>query len=166
MEVSVVKQPREIVKDGQVALAELKKMVTGRPDKLVINGRQYLYFSDWQTLGAFCDVTACVVETRELTREVPGKNGNYTLLEPTGYWARATARRNGQEISAAEAVCMFDEPNWKNKSAFQVLSMAQTRACAKVLRNCLSWIVRLPASNLSDEVAEEMVSDKPEQATF
>lgn len=161
-----IRQPKEIVKDGQLALQELKRLVTSRPDKLVINNRQYLYFSDWQTLGAFCNITAKVVETQEINHDRPSETGTMVFTEPVGFWARAVAVNNeGREVSAAEAECMFDEPNWKNKPRFQVRSMAQTRACAKALRNCLSWIVRLPTSQFSDEVAEEQQEQRSSKQT-
>lgn len=38
---------------------------------------------------------------------------------------------------------MQDEPNWRGKPLFQLKSMAQTRACAKALRNVLAWVVVL-----------------------
>lgn len=157
-------QPRQQVECGKRALRELKLLVQDRPDKLVIHGRQYLYFSDWQTLGAFFDVTASVVQTGEVNKEVPSKDGKLSFKEVVGFWARAVALQDGKEISAAEAWCLFEEENWKNKPRFQLLSMAQTRACAKALRNCLSWVIRLPTKEsdgelpLADEVAEEVGS--------
>ena len=87
-----------------------------------------------------------------------------TVLEVIGFVARAEARQNGNVLSAAEAECMMDEPNWRKKPRFQVRSMAETRACARVLRQCLQWVVKLPdekgdtpppAENFADEAAEE-----------
>jgi hypothetical protein len=64
------------------------------------------------------------------------------------------------EISAAEAMCLNDEPNWKTKPLFQLRSMAQTRSCAKALRNVLAWVVVLagyratPAEEIQDMANE------------
>lgn len=149
--------PKDMIKDGQSALKTLRDLVTNRPDKekLVINGKQYLYFHDWQTLGVFFGITAKVTETIELTRERPNSDGTLTFLEPIGFLAKAVAVCNDVVISAADAECLFEEKNWREKPRFQVRSMAQTRACAKALRNCLSWIVKLPNSAFTDEIAEE-----------
>ena len=149
--------PNQQVIEGKRALRELKALVQRRPDKLVIGGKQYLYFSDWQILGAFFGITASVVETAEITREkLPALESKFTFLEVIGFTARAIAMRDGKEVSAAEAECLFEEPNWAKKPRFQLRSMAQTRACAKALRNCLQWVVRLPDSKFAEESAEEV----------
>jgi len=147
--------PNNQVAAGREALKELKALVQHRTDKLVINGKQYLYFSDWQILGAFFGITAFVTETSEITKEAPTSDGKFTLIEVIGFKARAVALSGGKEISAAEAECLFAEPNWTKKPRFQLRSMAQTRASAKALRNCLQWIVRLPDSNFAEEAVEE-----------
>ena len=147
---------------GRKALQELRTIVQSRPDKLVINGKQYLYYSDWQLLGTFFGITPYVMDTKAITREKPSEDGTWTFLEVVGYSARAVAFKDGKQISAAEAVCLKEEKNWAKKDRFQLLSMAQTRACAKALRNVLQWVVRLPderkpkeTPEFSDEVAEE-----------
>ena len=148
--------PSQQVIEGKRALRELKALVQCRPDKLVIGGKQYLYFSDWQILGAFFGITASVVATQEINRIKPVMDGKLEFLEVIGFTARAIAMRDGKEVSAAEAECLFEEPNWAKKPRFQLRSMAQTRACAKALRNCLQWVVRLPDSNFAEESAEEV----------
>jgi len=158
--------PNQQVMEGKRALKELKALVQRRPDKLVISGKQYLYFSDWQILGAFFGITASVVSTAEITREKQVFKGNFTLLEVIGFTARAIAMRDGKEVSAAEAECLFEEPNWTKKPRFQLRSMAQTRACAKALRNCLQWVVRLPDSKFAEESAEEVGQAEKDIATF
>ncbi len=44
----------------------------------------------------------------------------------------------GHEISGADAYCMRDEPNWRNKPFYQLASMAQTRAASKAFRMVLA----------------------------
>ena len=153
--------PEEHILGGKKALKELLILVKRR-DPLVINGKQYLYFTDYQMLGAFFGITPAVVKTEPILHERPSEVGDHTLIETVGYFARAVAMKDGKEISAAEAVCFKDEPNWNKKPLFQLLSMAQTRACAKALRNCLSWVVKLPMESatmpkqgFADESAEE-----------
>lgn len=147
--------PREVIKEAWVAAKQLQAIVERRKDKLVIAGRQYLRFEDWQTLGRFFRITAKVTETQELREE--GK-----LI---GFKARAVALRDGIEISAAEAECCFDEDNWQGKPRFQLRSMSQTRAASKALRNCLSWIAVLAgySPTSAEEVAAKPVNREQEE---
>jgi len=145
-------KPSQIVKNAMEAAKELQGIVGSRNKKLILQGKQYLFFEDWQTLGRFDRTTAKVIDTKEL----------YQDNKLIGFSAKAVALKDGVEISAAEAECCFDEPNWKNKPRFQLKSMSQTRACAKALRNCLAFIAVL--ANYEPTPAEEMVGiDKPAQ---
>ena len=154
---------------GRQALHELRLLIRNRPDPVIINGKRYLEFCDWQILGAFFGITPYVVSTKEITRDKKlGDDAPFSVLEVIGFLARAEARQNGSVLSAAEAECMFDEKNWKGKPRFQLRSMAETRACAKVLRQCLQWVVKLPddkgkppapVDNYADESVEEMQTD-------
>jgi len=143
----IPEKPDIVVIKGRDAAAELTKIVSSREKKLVMAGKQYLFFEDWQTIGKFYGVTAKVVYTEELKDE--GK-----LI---GFLAKAVAIHDNQEVSGADAECTYDEPNWQSKPRFQLRSMAQTRACAKALRNCLGWVAVLagyeatPAEEISDE---------------
>ena len=140
----VENKPSDVVIRATEAAKTLQKIVNDRSKKLVLGGKQYLYYEDWQTLAKFDNITAKVVSTEEI-RE------NDKLI---GFSARAVALKNGEEISAAEAECCFDEPNWNNKPRFQLKSMAQTRACSKALRNVLAFIAVL--ANYEPTPAEEM----------
>lgn len=51
---------------------------------------------------------------------------------------------------------MNDETNWRGKPLFQLRSMAQTRACAKALRNVLAFVPVLAGYEATP--AEEMVT--------
>lgn len=146
--------PKEILRYAWDCAKNLKAIISRRPNKVMINNRQYLQFEDWQTLGAFFKVTAKITDTAELRED--GK-----LL---GFVARAIAIKNGDEISAAEAECCFDEPNWTGKPRFQLRSMAQTRAAAKALRNCLSWIAVL--GGFVPQVAEEQNHRQSQEELF
>lgn len=147
--VLVEQKPAEIVVGGRDAAKELTKIVGSRKRKLVLAGKTYLFFEDWQTIGKFYGVTAKVTHTEEL------KEGDALI----GFMAQAVAVASGIEISAADAECTYDEPNWKNKPRFQLRSMSQTRACAKALRNCLGWVAVL--AGYEPTPAEEMSSDEP-----
>lgn len=156
MTTDLVLQPKEHIEVGKKALHELKILVKHHPDKLVIQGKQYLFFSDWQILGAFFGISARVTGVIPITEKKKfSEDSENTFIEVVGYQASADAVRNGEVISSAIAMCTKDEDNWKKKPNFQLMSMAQTRACAKSLRNCLQWVVRLPESTFADESVEE-----------
>jgi hypothetical protein len=151
-------RPKDVVIRATEAAKELQRIVNARSKKLLLNGKQYLYFEDWQTLGKFDNITAKVVETSEIHED------NKLI----GFSAKAVALKDGIEISAAEAECCFDEQNWRNKPRFQLKSMAQTRACAKALRNCLAFIAVLanyeptPAEEMDDVNDNSKPAQKPE----
>ncbi len=144
-DVAIIRNPTKVLAEAREAAKALKDVVSGKPKKVMIGGEQYLEFEDWQTVGRFYGVSAKVMST-----------GFIDLGGVQGFEARAVAIRNsdGMEVSAAEAMCLNDEDNWKKKPLFQLKSMAQTRASAKALRNVLAWVVVL--AGYRPTPAEEM----------
>lgn len=148
-------QPAEVVEQATVAAQTLKKVIENKAKKVLINGEQYLEFEDWQTLGRFYGYTVAATETTEIWRE----------SKLIGFSAKAVVYQNGQVVSNAESSCMRDEPNWKTRPEFMLKSMAQTRACAKALRNVLAWVAVLagykptPAEEM-DGLSTEPASEK------
>ena len=164
-DITVARPPQEVLNEAMTAAKALQTVVAGKSKPVVFNGEQYLEYEDWQTVARFYGITAKVVTTEFV---------DYGGV--TGFVARAEAiRKDGMIASAAEAMCMSDEPNWKIKPLFQLRSMAQTRACAKALRNCLAWVVVLagyratPAEEIQDMIngnAKPPVQQpKPKQTT-
>lgn len=139
------REPEEVLFEAQKAAQALKEIMAKKARPITFNGEQYLEFEDWQTLAKFYGITAKGVETRYV--EFGGVRG---------FEARAVAVHlpTGREISGAEALCLNDERNWSHKPLFQLKSMAQTRACAKALRNVLAWVVVL--AGYRPTPAEEM----------
>jgi hypothetical protein len=107
----------------------------------------------------FYGLTARVTEVREVV-----------LGDARGFKAKAVVvhAASGKILSAGEMYCMDDEDKWSTRPKkewredpktkqrqyvatgemvavpmFQLASMAETRACSKALRNCLSWVVVL-----------------------
>jgi len=159
-ELAIIEQePEEIVIRGQKAAAQLQKVIGSKEKKLMLGGKQYLFFEDWQTIGKFYGVTAQVKSTEELRED--GKL--------VGFSAYAVALAGGIEVSGAESECCFDEPNWNGKPRFQLRSMAQTRACAKSLRNCLGWVAVLagyeatPAEEMTETTQPQVEKATPAQ---
>ena len=147
---AVAEAPVDLAVDPEVALAGAQKAakalltVVSQKRQIVINGNRYLTFEDWQTIGRFYGVTVGIVST--------GKTD-------TGYAARAVVyNRQGTVISAAEAICTRGERKWKDRDEYAIKSMAQTRACAKALRNVLAWVAVL--AGFEGTPAEEIAGVK------
>lgn len=142
--------PQAQLAQGQEAAKALMQVVEKKQRKVVINGEQYLEFEDWQTLGRFFNVTVGTERTEPFLDEKQNIKGFLAVA--------VVYAPDGHVISRAEASCMRSEKKWTGRDEFQLRSMAQTRACAKALRNVLSWVVVLagykptPAEELDAEV--------------
>src|SRR3990167_1710724 len=135
-DLTLARDPNAVLAEAQKAAAALKDVISKKAKPVNFNGEQYLEFEDWQTVGKFYGVTVKVVD---------GSTRLVQVGEVVGYEARAVVIRltDGMEVSAAEAMCLNDEPNWSKKPLFQLRSMAQPRACAQALRHVLAWVVVL-----------------------
>ena len=144
-EIVIHREPALILEEAQKAAKALSDVISKKKKPVIINNEQYLEFEDWMTVARFYGITAKVVSTSFIT-----------FGEAKGFEARAVSIlvATGEEISAAEAMCLNDETNWKNRPLFMLRSMAQTRACAKALRNVLAWVVVL--AGYKPTPAEEM----------
>ncbi len=143
---------RELVLEGnpdeQLAYAAkaanaLMGLMSQKKTPVIIQGKQYLEFGDWQVIARFYGASVEI----EWTKILP--NG--------GYEARAVVRRNGEIISSAEGMCTRDEKRWAKADEYAVRSMAQTRTSAKALRNAFGWVAEL--AGYSATPAEEMPRD-------
>jgi hypothetical protein len=107
----------------------------------------HVYFDGWTMVGAMVGVFPVTVRTWEIGQD-------------EGYGANVEARSlSGEVVGAADAIVMRDEEvggkqKWLEAPAFQVVSMAQTRAGGKALRQPLGWIMRLAGYEATP--AEEM----------
>jgi hypothetical protein len=141
---SMPRAPEIVLQEAAKAAQALREVIERKPNKCVINGKTFLQFEDWQTLGRFYGVTAAARSTAYIEQG-----------RVRGYECHAEAiRADGQVISAAQAMCLDDESKWADKPLFQLRSMAQTRAQAKVLRNVLAWVVVM--AGYAPTPAEEM----------
>lgn len=137
-ELQVIARPAvQVDPKAEVAFAvkcadALMEVISQKPHKVVINGEQYLEFEDWQTIARFYQCTVSVEWTKVLEVDKVF----------AGYEARAVVLDSkGIVRSSAEANCTVAEARWRGREHFQIKSMAQTRACAKALRNVFAWVV-------------------------
>jgi len=166
VELVVRRPPNVVLEEARKAARALKDVIEAKPKRVMFNGEQYLEFEDWQTVARFYGITAKVVSVTHVS---------YGQVQ--GFSAHAVAlRSDGQIISAAEAECLTDEDKWRSRAKyeyqdgkrvkvgdesvplFQLKSMAQTRACAKVFRNVLAWVVVL--AGYRPTPAEELPVDR------
>jgi len=125
--------PTQEIKAGTEAATALMNIVNKNRWAIKIQGKKYLVFEAWQTLGRFYGLT---VKT--------GKTKFVEYGEAKGFEATAEVlNKAGQVVGGSEAVCLSDEPNWKGKPLYALKSMAQTRAGAKAMRQLLSWVAVL-----------------------
>lgn len=157
-QVALNRNPQDVLNDALNAAKSLQQVIRGKKKPVIFNGEQYLEFEDWQTCARFYGLSVKVIST------------NFVQFgEVQGWEAKAEVLRNadGAVISAADSMCLNDEPNWSKKPLFQLRSMAQTRACAKALRNVLAWVAVL--AGFKPTPAEEMDSVRTiptEQTTY
>lgn len=138
--------------EAQLAFAQKAATALMKVAKPInIQGKEYLPFGSWQILGRFFGSTVGVEWTKKIE-----ENGK--LL---GYEARAVVYRSGEVISSAEASCMKTERNWSGRDEYAVKSMAQTRACAKALRNAFGWVAEM--ANYASTPFEEMDGVVPDK---
>jgi hypothetical protein len=145
--------PAETLADAQRAAVALQEVIRKKVKPVIFNGEQYLEFEDWQTVGRFYGVTARVDAVDPIT-----------VGHVAGFRAVAVAvQADGRVSSSAIAYCTDDEPTWRGKPLFQRASMAQTRACARVLRQVLGWVVVLAGyrSTPAEELEPQRRADPP-----
>jgi hypothetical protein len=136
--------PELVLGAAQTYSKALMELVSKKKKPIIINNETYLEYEDWQTMGQFYGYS---VKTGDaISIEIDGIKGAKAKAE--------LVDKYGQVVGGAEAYCMKDEPNWRNKPWFQLASMAQTRAGAKAFRNRLAWVVVL--AGFKPTPAEEM----------
>lgn len=142
------RDPAKLLEKAQAHAKVLASVIEGQGLFTEIKGRRHVRIEGWTFLGTMLGVFPVTVWTREV-REDDGA--------PRGYIARVEARTiSGAVVGAAEAQCLYEEPNWTGKPDYAVQSMAQTRAASKALRLPLGFVVTL--AGFAETPAEEMDS--------
>jgi hypothetical protein len=135
MEIGLQKTPEEIMGDAHGAAVALEKVIESNKRKpLEFNGKRFLEFPHWQTIGAFFHVSVSTGDPVYV--EIAGHKGFKAK-------ANVTDVKTGMQVGAAEAYCLTDEPNWRHKPLFQLASQAQTRAASKALSNKYRYVAIL-----------------------
>ncbi len=137
-----------------------------------IGPSKHLKIEGWQMLAMMYRVSAGIVSTKYVTF------GEFEGFEAT---AEAIYVPTGHRISTAEAMCMNDEDRWDMRPEYeyiegkktqvgevevplqQLRSMAQTRACSKVLSNLLRFVAVM--AGFAGTPAHEMTGSNGSAAT-
>ena len=143
----LIKDENKLNTANHNALAVVHEVLHNKEKPVIVNGKRHLEFEDWIALG---NAFGIAVRT--------GEAEPVEIFEAKGFKARAEVVRvsDGLIIGGAEAYCLNNERNWRNKDYFQMASMAQTRAGSKALSNQLRGFVSLD-KNLNGTPSEEMV---------
>jgi len=151
-DLAIYREPCEVLAEAKKAADALIGVLSKKKNPVKFGGEQYLEFEDWQTLGKFYGLAVKIANTEPVNLE-----------GVIGFLARAEVVHiaTSRVISAAEAMCLNDERNWRGKPLFQLRSMAQTRAGAKAFRNVLAWVVVL--AGYKPTPSEELPHDDDRQ---
>jgi len=176
--------PSKVLAEAQQAAAELVKVINMKPKPVKFNNETYLEFEDWQTCAKFYGVTAKVESTNFVNYDgVKGFEATAVAVDATG---REVSRAEALCLNDEENWGMVPKYEWQDelddkgkkiwdegkkrykgkrvqvgespKPLFQLKSMAQTRACSKVLRQVFSWVVVL--AGYRPTPAEEMTGNE------
>src|SRR3990167_712121 len=163
----IMREPGVVLIDAKTAAQALMTVISQKKKPVIINNEQYLEFEDLQILAKFYGVSVKVSRTNFI--DFGGVKGYEAFAE-------AISVTNGIVLSSADAMCLNDEEKWSTRPKFeyvngqkvkagdvavplfQLRSMAQTRACAKTLRNILGWVVVL--AGYRPTPAEELDYDR------
>lgn len=140
---------------GHVLVAnELRRIITEQKLSVPVQGKEHVTVEGWQTLGLLCSITAVVTDT------VPVDGG---------FMATVEARRvtDGMVVGRAQALCTNDEKRgpWKNADRYALLSMAQTRATSKALKQAVGPLMKLAGYQTTplEEMPVEPVAQSPKR---
>lgn len=127
-------EPAEVVKAATKVANALASVVEDKRLYKEISGKKHVLVEGWTLLGSMLGVFP-VLDGDPEEVEVNGVKG----------W-RATVkavRGDGSVVGRASALCLRSEANWKNRDEYAVMSMAQTRATSKALRQPLGFVMTL-----------------------
>jgi hypothetical protein len=130
-------------------------VVDKNPHPVIIGGRRYLESNELQFMCRCFGINTIVRSTREVS-----------IGGAQGFEAKTDAiLGDGQVISSAVAMCLDDEPRWRDRPAHQLLAMAQTRSERRARLSAVGWVpvlagYALSKDNLEDEQPPTRKSDE------
>lgn len=199
-EIHVSRDPNAVLAEAKKAAEALMAVVEKKPKPVMYNGARYLEFEDWQTVGKFYGLTVKVRSTTfiqygdvrgfEAAADVVRQDGSVIssaeamCLNDEENWSTRPKYEWQDDLDADGKKQYYTKDgrqNLKKKKVkvadiavplFQLRSMAQTRACAKALRNVLAWVVVMagyeptPAEEVTGterEASDQTLPEKPKE---
>lgn len=102
--------PALVVREARLAAEALRDVIARKARKIILNGRQYLEFEDWQLLGCFYGITAGEERDPEFVQ----------IGAAQGFKSTSVAYdRTGRIVSRATAYCLNDEPKWDTRPKYE-----------------------------------------------
>jgi hypothetical protein len=150
---------RQMLIEGKIVIDEngnqkRKPLIVRVPQKVnghIVGYSEHVEVEGWLTCGMLAGgATAPIRWTKPLEGPVEG------------YRAFCEVVANGVVLGSATGRCDRSESKWKNRDAFQLESMAQTRAQSKALGSVFRWIMTLAgfSPTPAEEVPREGFNDK------
>lgn len=185
--VTLWRKPEQVLAEAKEAATALISVISQKPKKVMFNGEQYIEREDWGTVAKFYGCTAKIVETKfvnydgvrgfEATAVCLDRNLNEIsraeslCLSDEENWGMVAKYEWQDELDENGKKIWVEGPNGKKrpkankvkvgevaKPLFQLKSMAQTRAEAKVLKSVFGYVVVL--AGYRPTVAEEMTGNE------
>lgn len=164
-ELKLWRAPEAVLAEAQQAAQALQKRMAGKKNKVMFNGEQYIENDDWQMMAHFFGYAPKIISTEFV---------QYGDVQGFKAIAELINERSGLTVGRGEALCLDEEDNWGDRTKyeyqnnkkvavgtvpvplFQLMSMAETRACNKAMSNKLKWVVSIagyattPAEDMHD----------------
>jgi hypothetical protein len=188
-QITLYRDPKQVLAEASRAADHLMEFVNKKKMAMSFGAKQHLYFEAWQMLGKFYGLTPRVVDDSavdyggvrgfECTAEVVNEDGRVLTraksmcLNDEDNWSTRT-KYEWVDCTDPDGKKIWDDKKGRYKQEkkkvadvpvpmFQLRSMAQTRACAKALRNVLAWVVVLAgyAPTPAEEITGTESTDEP-----
>jgi hypothetical protein len=142
-----IESPKALLKRSKEVARAVKRYAKENPGLTVqFDKKPYPCREIPQFCAACFGVTAMVTRTEEVISDDGAELGFVAIAHAID--------ATGRVVSGAEAACMYSESDWGTKPSYQLRSMAQTRACSKVLCNLFAYVLRM--AGFCPTPAEEM----------
>lgn len=105
------REPTAVLAEATKAAKALMAVMSQKPDKVMMNGEQYIENEDWLTIGHFYGVTARLVADEFV--EYGGAEGWEATVE--------LVARDGRVLGRATAMCLNDEEKWSARTKYDWL---------------------------------------------
>ena len=139
-------EKRKNVEELAYIAKQLQDFVDKRDLSVNIAGKRYVLLEGWQFVASLTQLTPIVVRVQDLSTEnvVKLPDGTEKKVKEIRWLAEVEViDKNGNVVSRGFAIASSSESKRRGQDEYAILSMAQTRAISKALRNKFGWIMKL-----------------------